>query len=134
MTEDAADFVLDLGFGPMGVEHAEAGGFELASGPVEFEGGVEFLLRRHATEQLEVFGAVIFVQHGWRVREMRGKREMGVKSVAKKLELTNDLRGGGGKFLAGTEEVAAEFLVDDDAEEGRFGRVANLETPNGVGG
>ena len=79
MAEDASDFVLDLGFGPTGVEHAKAGGFELARGPVEFEGSVEFLFRRHAAEQFEVFWAVIFVQHGRRVREMEGKRESGME-------------------------------------------------------
>ena len=79
MAEDESDFVLNQGFGPMRVEHTEAGGFELARSPVELEGSVEFLFRRHAAEQLEVFGAVIFVQHGRRVREMGGKRELGVE-------------------------------------------------------
>jgi hypothetical protein len=83
MAEDASDFVLDLGFGPVGVEHAKAGGFELARGPVEFEGGVEFLFRGHAAEQFDVFGAVIFVQHGRRVLEMGGKGELGVEFVAR---------------------------------------------------
>ena len=79
MEEDAGDLFLDLVFGPFGMLHAEAGGFELAGGPIKFKGGVEFLLRGHAAEQLDVFGAVIFVQHGRRVREMGGKRELGVE-------------------------------------------------------
>lgn len=78
MAEDAADFVLDLGFGPIGIEHAEAGGFELAGGPIKFKGGVEFLLRGHAAEQLDVFGAVIFVQHWARVLAVVEIGEAGV--------------------------------------------------------
>ena len=63
MEENAGNLLLDLVFGPFGMLHAEAGGFQFASGVIEIEGSDEFLLRGHAAQNLQVFRAVVFVLH-----------------------------------------------------------------------
>src|SRR5687768_1079916 len=75
MEKNSADFFLNLGFGPIGMVHAKAGGFEFARGVVKIEGGEEFLLRRHAAENLQVFRAVVFVLHEGKLLGLFGEPE-----------------------------------------------------------
>jgi hypothetical protein len=63
MEENSADFFLNLVFGPIRMMHAEARRFEFSRRSVQVEGGFEFLLRRHAAQNLEMFRAVVFVRH-----------------------------------------------------------------------
>lgn len=73
MSEDAADFVLDLDFGPGGVPHAEPGGFEFASGPIPLKGRAELLLWSH----FQIVIAVIVLPHEERIEESPVRCEWG---------------------------------------------------------
>jgi hypothetical protein len=77
MEENAPDFLLDLLFRPIRMEHAQASGFQLARGPIKFERCFKFLFGGHAPKNLKVFWAVIFVRHRLRLLCFNLSRESG---------------------------------------------------------